>query len=145
MSAIPHQPPELEDLVTGAEIARRLGFTRARAHQLANRPDFPRPVGRVGNYIVWRWSDVKSWLSSVERPPVVEIYGWTDPAHVSDRRVWYQVVIGETKYEPNSDHATVLADAERLRGELDTTLIDRSDGGSGYLASTLARRHGARS
>ena|SRR5713226_6496058 len=138
MATIPHQPPELEDLVTGAEIARRLGFTRARAHQLASRPDFPPPIGRVGNYVVWRWSDVKAWLPSVERPPVVEIYGWTDPPHVSERKVWYQVVVGETKYPPSNDHATVLAQAEQLRDQLDTTLIDRSDRGSGYLASTLA-------
>jgi hypothetical protein len=132
-------PPELEDLVTGAEIARRLGRTKARAHQLANRPDFPAPLGRVGQAKVWRWSDIKTWLPSVDRPPVVEVYGWTDPPHIKQQKVWYQVVVGETKYEPSNDHTTVLAQAERLRDELGTTLIDRSDRGSGYLASTLSR------
>jgi predicted DNA-binding transcriptional regulator AlpA len=144
MTALPHQPRELEDLVTGAEIARRLGFTRARAHQLAGRPDFPNPIGRVGNYVVWRWSDIKAWLPSVERPPVVEIYGWTDAPHISERKVWYQVVVGETRYEPSTDHASVLVEAERLRAELDTTLVDRSDRGNGYLASTIARAPSAR-
>jgi predicted DNA-binding transcriptional regulator AlpA len=139
VARIPHQPPELEDLVTGAEIARRLGVSRARAHQLSGRPDFPRPIGRVGNYVVWRWSDVKGWLPSVDRPPVVEIYGWTDPPHVRGRKVWYQVVVGETKYPAANDHAAVYADAERLREELGSVIIDRSDRGSGYLAGTLGQ------
>jgi hypothetical protein len=71
------------------------------------------------------------------------VYGWTDAPHIRDRKVWYQVVVGETKYEPSTDHASVLVEAERLRDELDTTLVDRSDRGNGYLASTIARVDGA--
>lgn len=127
----------LDDLVTGAEVARRLGVSRARGHQLAARPDFPAPLGRIGQAKVWRWTDVREWLPAVGRPPVVEIYGWTDPPHVRDRRVWYQVVVGDRRYDAQNDHGTVFAEAERLRAELDTVIIDRSDRGSGYLASTL--------
>lgn len=127
----------LEDLVTGAEIARRLGVSRARAHQLAARPDFPAPLGRIGQAKVWRWTDIKAWLPAVGRPPVVEIFGWTDPPHVADRKVWYQVVVGDRKYEPSNDHSAALAEAESLREELGSVIIDRSDRGSGHLLSTL--------
>lgn len=51
----------LDELVTGAEVARRLGLSRERVRQLAQRDDFPRPLGRVGNAIVWRWPDVDEW------------------------------------------------------------------------------------
>ena len=54
---------DLEELVTGAEVARRLGSSRERVRQLAERDDFPRPIGRVGVAIVWRWPDVKAWAS----------------------------------------------------------------------------------
>lgn len=59
---------ELEDLVTGAELGRRLGISTQRVHQLAERPDFPQPIGRVGNSVVWRWSDVDEWNASTDRP-----------------------------------------------------------------------------
>lgn len=52
---------ELDTLVTGAEIGRRLGVSTQRAHQLAAQPGFPAPLGRVGNYVVWRWADVEQW------------------------------------------------------------------------------------
>src|SRR5438445_186867 len=119
----------LDDLVTGAEIARRLGVSRARAHQLAARPDFPAALGRIGQAKVWRWPDIRQWLPAVGRPPVVEIYGWTDPPHVGDRKVWYQIVVGDRRYEARNDHGTVVAEAETLRVELDTVIIDRSDRG----------------
>jgi hypothetical protein len=52
---------ELDDLVTGAEIGRRIGLSTQRVHQLAGQPGFPQPLGRVGNYVVWRWRDVERW------------------------------------------------------------------------------------
>lgn len=52
---------ELGDLVTGAEIGRRLGVSTQRAHQLARLDGFPGPVGRVGSAIVWHWAEVKAW------------------------------------------------------------------------------------
>lgn len=54
---------ELEQLLTGADVARRLGVSRERVRQLAERDDFPAPLGRVGNYIVWRAGDVDAWIS----------------------------------------------------------------------------------
>lgn len=51
----------LEDLVTGAEIGRRLGVSTQYVHKRAKQDDFPSPIGRVGNYVVWRWQDVERW------------------------------------------------------------------------------------
>lgn len=59
---------ELEDLVTGAEVGRRLGVSTQRVHQLAERDDFPAPLGRVGNSVVWRWADVEAWNANTDRP-----------------------------------------------------------------------------
>lgn len=58
---------DLEDLVTGAEIGRRLEISTQRAHQLAAIDGFPDPLGRVGNYVVWRWADVKAWAKRTGR------------------------------------------------------------------------------
>lgn len=58
---------QLEDLVTGAEVARRLGVSRERVRQLAEKPGFPPALGRFGNYIVWRWADVEKWAKSAGR------------------------------------------------------------------------------
>ena len=51
----------LEDLITTAEAARRLGVSRERVRQYAKRDDFPQPLGRIGIAVVWRWSDVEAW------------------------------------------------------------------------------------
>lgn len=131
-------PEELEDLVTGGEIGKRLAMSRARVHQLAVRPDFPKPLGRVGQSKVWRWSDVRAWLHVAGRPPVVEIYAATDPPNVRDRRVWYWVEVSEQQQGSRTEkHQVAAALAEKLRAQLDTVIIDRSDRGSGYLLSTL--------
>jgi predicted DNA-binding transcriptional regulator AlpA len=50
-----------EELVTGADIGRRLGISRERVRQLAKREDFPEPVGHLGTYVIWRWADVERW------------------------------------------------------------------------------------
>ena len=55
---------ELEELVTGADIGRRLGVSRQRAHQLAAGDGFPAPLGRVGNYLVYRWADIEKWAKA---------------------------------------------------------------------------------
>lgn len=52
---------DLDDLVTGADIGRRLGLSTQRVHQLAATKGFPKPLGRVGNYVVWRWDAVEKW------------------------------------------------------------------------------------
>lgn len=65
-------PGELDDLVTGAEIGRRMGVTRARVAQLAAEPGFPPALGRVGASKVWRWADIQGWLATSGRPQRVE-------------------------------------------------------------------------
>ena len=132
-------PEELEDLVTAAEIGRRLGVTRQRASQLAARPGFPKPLGRLGHYVIWRWSDVRAWLPSVDRVPPVEIYSATDPAHIRDRQVWYWVQHGERVYPRTTDYHQAEAQAEEIRMLHDGVIIDRSDKGSGYLLWTIGK------
>lgn len=58
---------DLEELVTAADIGRRLGVSRQRASQLADREDFPTPLGRVGNYTVFRWRDIERWARASGR------------------------------------------------------------------------------
>lgn len=56
-------PPKVEpaELVTAADIGRRLGVSTQRAHQLAQQGRFPEPVGRVATSVVWRWRDIERW------------------------------------------------------------------------------------
>lgn len=48
------------ELVSGAEIGRRLRVSRERVRQWASDPKygFPRSLGRVGGAKVWRWREV---------------------------------------------------------------------------------------
>jgi len=48
-------------LITRMEIARRLGISGERVRQLALKPDFPRPVGRVGQAVAWHQTDIVDW------------------------------------------------------------------------------------
>ena len=52
------------DLVTSAEAGRRLGISRQRIGQLAERDDFPRPLGKVGQATVWRWREIDAWAKT---------------------------------------------------------------------------------
>jgi prophage regulatory protein len=54
-------------LVIAADIAERLGISRARVSVLANRSAFPRPVGRLGRSDVWRWTSVERWAHDTRR------------------------------------------------------------------------------
>jgi hypothetical protein len=51
-----------EDLVSGAEIGRRLGVSREAVRNGAKAPErgFPAPLARVGRSVVWDWSAVKT-------------------------------------------------------------------------------------
>jgi predicted DNA-binding transcriptional regulator AlpA len=131
---------EPQDLVTGGEIGRRLGVSRERVRQLAQRSDFPAPIGRLGQANVWGWAAVDEWLRKDGRVPPVEIYSATDSPHVPDPQVWYWVEWGEGKFEKTTDYAVALRQAERICEEHDTAIIDRSDKGSGILRATLGRR-----
>lgn len=55
--------PKVEptELVTAADIGRRLGVSGQRVHQLTQQKRFPEPVGRVATSAVWRWSDIERW------------------------------------------------------------------------------------
>lgn len=52
-----------DELVGMAEIGRRLHLSRERVRQLSAGV-FPRRVGRVGQYSVWRWGDVVDWATA---------------------------------------------------------------------------------
>lgn len=62
IEAAPYVDPELLQLVSQAEIARRLRVSREWVRKLAVRPGFPKPAqphgGRAGLY---RWGDVLAW------------------------------------------------------------------------------------
>ncbi|RIK07055.1 MAG: DNA-binding protein [Acidobacteria bacterium] len=53
--------------MVAADIAERLGLSRARVLVLATGPGFPRPVGRLGRSSVWRWSSVERWARETGR------------------------------------------------------------------------------
>lgn len=63
--------PVSVDLVSGAEIGRRLGVSREAVRQWAHRETFPTPLGRVGGSVVWDWNQVAAW--SKERPAPVPV------------------------------------------------------------------------
>jgi len=52
------------ELVSGAEIGRRLGVTREAVRQWRARPGFPEPLGRVGQALVWDWVKVRKWADA---------------------------------------------------------------------------------
>lgn len=51
------------ELVSGAEIGRRLGVSRERVRQWAadQKSGFPDPIARVGRSVVWEWPPVERW------------------------------------------------------------------------------------
>lgn len=57
----------ITELVSGAEIGRRLGVSRETVRQWRARPGFPEPLGEVGRSVVWDWGAVSGWASR-ERP-----------------------------------------------------------------------------
>lgn len=53
------------ELLSGADIAERLGITRQRIAQLvAEKGRFPRPAATFGSISVWRWGDVADWIAA---------------------------------------------------------------------------------
>ena len=55
--------PLRQQLLTGAEVARRIGVSRQRVSQLAATSRFPKPLSNVGGYLVWRWGDISDWAT----------------------------------------------------------------------------------
>lgn len=59
------------DLITGADVARRLGYSREYVRQLLERGDvLPAPLGRLGNYVVWNAPEFDEWAR--EQQPLLE-------------------------------------------------------------------------
>lgn len=52
---------DLDELVTQADIARKLGLTPQRVNQLVDQTDFPDPIGKVARSAVWSWPTVEQW------------------------------------------------------------------------------------
>ena len=54
---------KLPELVSGAEVARRLGVSRQRVTQWAASPrsGFPAPHGRIGYSNIYVWAEVQAW------------------------------------------------------------------------------------
>ena len=58
----------MTDLVGAAEIADRLGVDARTIHQWRRRhEDFPEPVARLSQAMVWAWPDVAAWAQSTGR------------------------------------------------------------------------------
>jgi predicted DNA-binding transcriptional regulator AlpA len=55
------------EIVSGAEIGRRLGVSREAVRLWRQRPEFPAPVGRVGKAVAWEWEDVRRWAEDTPR------------------------------------------------------------------------------
>ncbi len=61
---------EREEVLSAAEVARRLGVSRERVRQLAEEPGrFPTAVGKTGKSRAWRWGDVADWVAAGGRRP----------------------------------------------------------------------------
>jgi hypothetical protein len=56
------------ELVSGAEIGRRLGVSREAVRLWRARPGFPEPLGRVGQALVWDWAHVQRWVDEIDLP-----------------------------------------------------------------------------
>jgi predicted DNA-binding transcriptional regulator AlpA len=50
-------------LMGTAEITRRLGISRQRAHQITNLPTFPTPVASLQLGRIWAARDVEEWVA----------------------------------------------------------------------------------
>lgn len=53
------------EIVSAAEVARRIGVSRERVRQLAEEPGrFPTEAGNIRGSRAWRWGDVSDWLAA---------------------------------------------------------------------------------
>lgn len=62
------------DLVGAREIADMLGVSRQRVHEIAKRPDFPKPVRHTGSRVatIWLREDIENWIESSGRAVIDE-------------------------------------------------------------------------
>jgi hypothetical protein len=66
MTDRPHGP---DDLVTRANVARRLHLTRAQVARAVATPAFPAPIGHLRGMPIWRWADVRRWAEAAAGAP----------------------------------------------------------------------------
>lgn len=67
MEASPYVDPKLLEMVSQAEIARRLGVSREWVRRLAGRGDFPRPAQAGGSRSgLFRWGEILAWRRQQE-------------------------------------------------------------------------------
>jgi hypothetical protein len=61
---------DVENLVGAAEIAERLGFEPRTVHAWTHRhADFPAPIAKLRQAMIWNWPDVEAWARKTGRPP----------------------------------------------------------------------------
>jgi predicted DNA-binding transcriptional regulator AlpA len=60
---------DVDQLIGAAEIAERLGVRRPNVvHDWRRRyPDFPQPVAKLRQALVWTWPDVERWARRTGR------------------------------------------------------------------------------
>ena len=63
---------DADQLVGAAEIAQRLGMSRAQTvyNWRARHDDFPEPVAQLQVALVFYWPDIEKWASETGRIPV---------------------------------------------------------------------------
>ncbi len=61
---------DADDLVGAAEIAERLGVAQVQTvHTWRRRyPEFPQPVARLRQALIWSWPDVLAWAEARRSP-----------------------------------------------------------------------------
>jgi predicted DNA-binding transcriptional regulator AlpA len=57
------------ELVIAVDVADRLGISPQRVNVLATTPGFPKPLGKLGRSLVWRWSSIERWARDTGRLP----------------------------------------------------------------------------
>ncbi|MFI6603837.1 hypothetical protein ACIBHX_47040 [Nonomuraea sp. NPDC050536] len=72
LGEIVNRAPDQRDLVGAVEVAKILDVSRQRVHQLAERPDFPRPRYELAAGKLWARADIiaykAKWPRRVGRP-----------------------------------------------------------------------------
>jgi predicted DNA-binding transcriptional regulator AlpA len=69
---------DVPDLLTGEQVADRIGLSRQRVQQLTGRPDFPPPYGRIGKAVTWRADDVDAYIAGIRKFVTVNGYSLSD-------------------------------------------------------------------
>ena len=98
-------PAATAELLTGEQVADRLGISRQRVQQLTGRGDFPHPVGRVGRAVVWRDADVDAYASGVRQFVAVNGY----PMSISEAREIATRLVRRAAGDTTSSAAEVAA------------------------------------